>query len=115
MNSETKSKPTVVCICGSGRFWAETQRQRSAYTLRGIIIVGPEVNAKEVDLTDDQKYELDALHFHKINLADEVLVVDLDTANSDMPQHIGESTKREIAYAIQSGKTVKYLSKLESQ
>ena len=110
MNSETTTRPRIVCICGSGTFWEEIQRQRKILTLNGMIVIGPEINAKEVKLEDDTKYELDALHFHKINVADEVLVVDVDTKDSSQPSYRGESTKREAAYAKQSGKAVKYLS-----
>jgi hypothetical protein len=46
---------------------------------------------------------LDVLHLHKIDLADEILVI-------DPGGYIGESTRREIAYAVQRGKRVRYLS-----
>lgn len=49
------------------------------------------------------KADLDALHLRKIDLADEVLVLDVDG-------YIGQSTSREIAYAQRNGKRVRYLS-----
>jgi len=45
---------------------------------------------------------LDDMHLRKIDLADEIFVI-----NSE--GYIGESTKREIEYAQESGMTVKYL------
>ena len=45
---------------------------------------------------------LDVLHFAKIDLADEVLVLNVD-------DYIGESTEREIVYAEMRKKTIRYL------
>jgi len=45
---------------------------------------------------------LDELHLRKIDLADEVLVLNVD-------DYVGESTAREIAYAKQHGKHVRWL------
>jgi len=45
---------------------------------------------------------LDDMHLRKIDLADEIFVI-----NSE--GYIGESTRREIEYAQESGMTVKYL------
>ena len=45
---------------------------------------------------------LDRLHLQKIDLADEILVVNVGG-------YIGNSTKREIQYAKDTGKGVRYL------
>lgn len=68
-------------------------------TLAGVIVVAP----GEVDgpVTDEQKTFLDALHLRKIDLADRVLVV-------NPGGYIGESTRREIAYARATGKPVAF-------
>ncbi|MFD5516329.1 hypothetical protein [Streptomyces sp. NPDC127066] len=47
------------------------------------------------------KNQLDYLHHRKIDLADEILVV-------NPGGYIGESTRREIAYARSLGKTIRY-------
>jgi hypothetical protein len=49
-----------------------------------------------------EKIALDALHKRKIDLADEVLVLNVDG-------YIGESTRSEINYALAHGKPVRYL------
>ena len=110
--SEEKRRPVVVCICGSGVFWDEIQRQRRKLSLQGKIVLGPEVNAKDKDnpVGKEDKNRLDALHFHKIDLADEVLVVDIDKAKPEVEPHTGDSTKREMAYARQCGLPVYLLS-----
>ena len=47
------------------------------------------------------KQMLDRLHFQKIDLADEIIVVSEDG-------YFGSSTRREIAYAAAKGKRVRY-------
>jgi len=48
--------------------------------------------------------KLDRLHFDKIDLSDELYVVDVEG-------YIGESTKKEIEYADKAGMPIRYLSK----
>ena len=55
--------------------------------------VGEAVGAKDM---------LDELHFRKIDLADEILVLNVDG-------YVGSSTQREIAYAIATKKPVRFL------
>ncbi len=45
---------------------------------------------------------MDRLHRHKIDLADEVFVINVDN-------YIGDSTRKEIEYAASTGKPVRYL------
>jgi len=52
----------------------------------------------------DLKGRLGGVHLHKIRIADEVYVV-------DPGGYLGESTRREIAYAESLGKPVRYLSR----
>lgn len=104
-----QSRPTVVCICGSMRFMDAMFAVSVGESLAGRIVVLPLVNMKEPDSrwSTEEKREriktgLDRLHFAKIDYADEVLVV-------NPGQYVGDSTKREIAYAIERGKPVRYL------
>jgi hypothetical protein len=55
------------------------------------------------ELAEPIKVALDQLHFRKIDLADEVVVV------SDETGYVGESTRNEIAYAEKHGKPVRYV------
>jgi hypothetical protein len=68
-------------------------------TFAGVIVVAPGEAAESV--TDEQKAALDALHLRKIDLADRVLVV-------NPGGYIGESTRREIAYADATGKPISF-------
>lgn len=92
-------RPEIVCICGSTRFAGEMREANRELTFAGMIVVAPG-EAGEV-ITDDQKAVLDELHLRKIDLADRVLVV-------NPGGYIGESTRREIAYALAAGKPVSY-------
>jgi hypothetical protein len=66
-------------------------------TLAGVIVLAP-CEADEAP-TPAQKAVLDALHLRKIDLADRVLVV-------NPGGYVGESTRREIAYARAAGKPI---------
>lgn len=70
-----------------------------ALTFAGAIVVAPGESGEAV--TDDQKAALDELHLRKIDLADRVLVV-------NPGGYVGESTRREIAYARAAGKPVSF-------
>lgn len=97
--------PRVVTICGSTRFRAEMAAANRELTLAGFVVLAPGVFAHDGDeITDAQKADLDVLHLHKIRMADVVYVV------SDSTGYYGESTRREIAYARQIGKPVKFLT-----
>jgi len=92
-------RPEIVCICGSTRFVTEMRAANRDLTFAGVIVVAPG-EADEV-VTDEQKAALDALHLRKIDLADRVLVV-------NPGGYVGESTRREIAYAEATGTPVEF-------
>ena len=80
----------------------EVQKQ---LTLEGYIVISVGLFGHSGD--DDVwkpgvKEMLDDMHLRKIDLADEVFVINVGG-------YIGESTRRKIAYAEQTGKTIKYL------
>ncbi len=81
------------------RFVEQMRAASLELTFAGVIVVAPD-EAGEL-ITDEQKAVLDALHLRKIDLADRVLVV-------NPGGYIGESTRREIAYARAGGKPVSF-------
>uniref|UniRef100_A0A6M3KXA9 DUF4406 domain-containing protein n=2 Tax=viral metagenome TaxID=1070528 RepID=A0A6M3KXA9_9ZZZZ len=94
--------PIVVCLCGSTRFRDEFSEANRAATLAGKIVLAPGVFGHASDpLTDEDKTRLDELHFRKIDMSDEVQVV-------NPGGYIGDSTRREIEYATRTGKPVAY-------
>ena len=102
--------PRVVCLCGSTRFTDQFNAQRIARTVAGEIVLSIEIVTSQAREDDPQhadpelKQRLDELHLRKIDLADYVLVV------SDETGYFGESTAREISYAIQQGTPVEFVS-----
>jgi hypothetical protein len=107
--------PTTVCLCGSTRFLAEFDAASLAETLAGRIVLSvgshrtPDAEAF-ASLTAVGKTEvfqrLAVLHRHKIDLADEILVIDV---GGSLGGYLGESTRAEIEYAQQQGKRIRYL------
>jgi hypothetical protein len=94
--------PRVVTICGSTRYRGEIAAANRRLTLDGAIVLAPGVFAHDGDQTTSaEKAALDHLHLRKIDLADEVVVV-------NPAGYIGESTCNEIAYARRAGKPVRY-------
>ena len=64
-----------------------------------------EMHHEEAGCTPEQKIALDDLHKRKIDLADEVFVLNVD-------DYIGSSTRSEIDYAEAHGKPIRYLAPL---
>jgi hypothetical protein len=96
------ARPEAVCLCGSMRFVAEIRATAWELTLAGVVVLAPsEVGAEGETITDEQKAVLDAVHRHRIDLADRVVVV-------NPGGYVGESTTREIAYARAGGTPVSF-------
>ncbi|MEU3507571.1 hypothetical protein ABZ733_06535 [Streptomyces longwoodensis] len=98
--------PRIVVICGSTRFMTEMAEADLRETEAGRIVVRPGCDLKSPHAlwsdpvgAEALKARLDELHRAKIRLADEALVVG---------DHIGDSTRAEIAYARSLGKPVRF-------
>ncbi len=109
------SRPTVVTICGSTKFADQHAVARWEMERTGKYVClminylpaayGEAIGLKHSDHFGEQlglKELLDELHFRKIDLSDEVYVVNVDG-------YIGESTTREIAYGIAAKLPVRFL------
>lgn len=97
--------PTVVCLCGSTRFYEAFRSANLRETLAGNIVLSIGCDFKSDDalgLVEADKARLDALHLEKIKMADEVLILNVGG-------YLGESTSRELAYALEVGKRVRWL------
>jgi hypothetical protein len=103
--------PRIVCLCGSTRFVETFNTERSRLMRAGQIVLSIDIVAPQNAALDPQladralKGRLDELHLRQIDLADDVLVLNVGG-------YIGESTAREIAYAESIGKPVEYLEPL---
>ena len=104
-----QGKFKVITLCGSTRFRAEYERVQKELTLQGNIVISVGLFGHSGDdevWKDGVKEMLDEMHLAKIDMADEIFVI-------NPGGYIGQSTAREIAYARSHGKTVKSLCPLE--
>jgi hypothetical protein len=60
------------------------------------------IHGETLGISSEQKILLDELHKRKIDLADEILVLNVSG-------YIGESTRSEIDYALEHGKRIRWL------
>ncbi len=107
----TRPVPLIVCLCGSTRYSQAFREANLRETLAGHIVLSIGCDTKsdaDLALGGVDKTALDLLHLFKIDLADEVLVLNMDG-------YIGESTRREIAYARMRGKHVRWLEPLATE
>ena len=101
---------TVVCLCGSTRFYKTFQRANFDETMKGNIVLSvgfyphssSQMHGQEIGISPEQKEALDFLHLRKIDMSDEVLILNVDG-------YIGESTAKELAYAKRTGKRIRFL------
>ena len=102
----------VVTLCGSTRFRNEYMEAQKKLTLEGCIVISvglfghsgdSEVweNMDEGTLTKTKEM-LDDMHKRKVDMADEICVINAGG-------YVGSSTRSEIEYAKAHGKTVRYL------
>ena len=103
-------RPRIVCLCGSTRFMGAFLQANREESLKGNIVLTVSVRSFDANTdpqkpSPEQKEFLDELHKRKIDLADEILVLNCGS-------YIGESTRSEIAYAERLGRPIRYLEPL---
>ena len=102
----------IITLCGSTRFRREFEEVQKKLTLEGNIVIsvglfGHSGDSEVWEGMDEgtltkTKEMLDDMHKRKIDLADAVFIV-------NPGGYIGDSTRSEIAYARETGKTVLWL------
>ena len=98
-------KYKVITLCGSTRFKEAFLEAQKRLTLAGniVISVGLFGHAGDGEVwTEGTKEMLDDMHKRKIDMADEIYVINVGG-------YVGESTRSEIEYAAATGKPVRYL------
>ena len=98
-----------MCLCGSTRFGDAFAKANLEETLAGrIVLTVGCVTSSDAELgierSPELKAMLDELHMRKIDMADEVLILNVDG-------YIGESTWRELCYALGHLKRVRFLDR----
>jgi len=105
--------PKIIVMCGSSKFvdimavaeWL-IERDELAITM-GLNLLPqwyPDCPPDHLAEHEGCAMEMDELHLRKIDIADEIFVVDWDG-------YIGESTANEIKYAESKGARVRYFSR----
>ena len=102
----------VITLCGSTRFKDEFLKVQKELTLKGNIVIsvglfGHSGDNEVWENMDDgaltkTKQMLDDMHKQKIDMSDEIFVINVGG-------YIGESTRNEIEYAKNNGKKISYL------
>ena len=95
----------IVTLCGSTKFKNEFIAEQKRLTLEGNIVISVGLFGHSGDKevwSEDTKIMLDDMHKRKIDLADEIFVINVGG-------YIGSSTRSEIEYAIMTNKPVRYL------
>lgn len=100
-------KYKVITLCGSTKFKDEFIIAQKELTLKGNIVLtvgsfGHEDGEYNIIITEDLKIMLDDMHKRRIDMSDEIFVINKDG-------YIGSSTKSEIEYAKKAGKKINYL------
>ena len=105
----TDKKPKIICLCGSTKFIDHFAILAWKLEKEGAIVLGLHLLPKSyTEQADHQaefegiKEQMDELHLRKIDLCDEIIVLNVDG-------YIGESTRKEIEYAQKLGKPINYL------
>ena len=102
----------VITLCGSTRFKEEFMKVQKELTLKGNIVISVGLFGHSGDTEawgniennsfSNMKEMLDDMHKRKIDMADEIFVINVGG-------YIGESTKSEIEYAKAHNKIINYL------
>lgn len=101
-------KYKVITLCGSTKFKDEFIREQKRLSLEGNIVISVGLFGHSGDtevFTEGVKEMLDDMHKRKIDMADEIFVINKNG-------YIGSSTKSEIEYAKMTNKKVSYMEKI---
>ena len=98
-------KYKVITLCGSTRFKDAFMETQKRLTLEGNIVISVGLFGHSGDnevWTAGTKEMLDDMHKQKIDMADEIFIINVGG-------YIGSSTRSEIEYAKENGKPINYL------
>lgn len=99
-----QGKYRVITLCGSTKFKNEFMEVQKKLTLEGNIVISVGLFGHSGDnevWSKETKEMLDDMHKRKIDMADEIFVVNVGG-------YIGNSTKSEIDYAKSKGLQIRY-------
>ena len=91
----------IITLCGSVKFKDEFDNINKMLTLQGNVVLSCGI-WEWIDDSDKRKKMLNKIHKRKIDLSDEIFVINKNG-------YIGKSTASEIKYAMKTGKKIRYL------
>ena len=103
-------KYKVITLCGSTKFKDEFLREQKRLSLEGNIVISVGMFGHSGDSevwADGVKEMLVDMHKRKIDMADEIFVI-------NKGGYIGSSTKSEIEYAKKTNKKVNYMEPIRN-
>ncbi len=108
---KTKMKTKIICLCGSSRFvgvmavcaWLLEKQEKAITTGLHLLPNWYTTITDHLAEAENCADEMDALHLKKIDIADEIFVVNYDF-------YIEESTAREIKYAQSKNKKIRWFT-----
>lgn len=93
-----------ICLCGSTSFMDQFHAANVQLSLMGHIVYSVATSTKgDFQPSEMEKITLDAVHLGKIEESDAIMVVGV---RDDGTTYIGESTRREMAFAAVRGKEI---------
>ncbi|HIT43919.1 TPA: hypothetical protein IAA91_03690 [Candidatus Avacholeplasma faecigallinarum] len=98
-------KYKVITLCGSTKFKDDFIKEQKRLTLQGNIVISVGLFGHcgdDEEWQEGTKEMLDDMHKRKIDMADEIFVINKN-------KYIGESTKSEIEYAKKTNKRITYM------
>lgn len=84
------------------KFKDDFLREQKCLTLEGNIVLTPNMFLIAEEITEDIKKMLDDMHKRRIDMADEIFVINKNG-------YVGSSTKSEIEYAKKLGKKINFM------
>lgn len=95
----------IITLCGSTKFKRQFEQANAFLTLQGNIVISFAFfeQSEGFEITEEQADLLGNLHLRKIDISDEIFVIDVNG-------YTGSSTRKEIEYAGKKGKLIRYYS-----
>ncbi|XEC96589.1 hypothetical protein AB6A23_08625 [Paenibacillus tarimensis] len=98
----------VITLCGSTKFKEQFEKANAYLTLQGNVVIslGMFEQSEEIEITEELEALFGKIHLKKIDMADEVFIIDVNG-------YIGDSTRKEVEYAKSLGKAIRYFSETD--
>ncbi len=97
----------IITLCGSSKYKKQFRQMETMLSLQGYIVLCPIFFTEEelAELEEDQLEILQEAHQFKLNMCDEIFVI-------DMNGYIDEITRESIEFAENNRKGITYYSKM---